>query len=92
VQKTAPHEPEGVRKTAYLGAQDSAHEDAQETAHLETGMVKPVMETRGRLPLPPVTPACQPSANRNSLGVEKLACQKTGSRRSTLARLQSNAV
>ena len=37
VQKTAPHEPEGVRKTAYLGAQDSAHEDAQETAHLETG-------------------------------------------------------
>ena len=36
VQKTAPYEPEGVRKTAPLGAQDSAHEDTQETAHLNT--------------------------------------------------------
>ncbi len=37
VQEPASHQSEGVRKSAYLGAQYLAHEDAQETAHLNTG-------------------------------------------------------
>jgi hypothetical protein len=39
VQKNALHEGDDVQEAAYPGVQDSAHEDAQETAHLNTGMV-----------------------------------------------------
>jgi hypothetical protein len=37
VQKSALHEGDDAREAASLSAQDSAHEDAQETAHLNTG-------------------------------------------------------
>ncbi|MGC2409552.1 MAG: hypothetical protein WA441_06075, partial [Methyloceanibacter sp.] len=60
MQETAPQASEGLRKTAYLGAQDSAHEAAQEIAHLNTENVETGNGNRD------VVSASEPSSVKNA--------------------------
>ena len=59
VQETAPHDSEGVQKAACLDVRDTAYEDAQKTAHLNTENVE--SGNRNQEVIPPGTDRTRPA-------------------------------